>query len=165
MDFTEAYHLSTAPTSACTYGYSPGSTFLLTAYSNALRSTSMVQVRYSETLQVVRTWSLPFVAVAASWSRDGAYILASAKQHFVVLALDPKKCPQSEDDSGIVASIRAGYEGLASAVWCGQGMVASFSLDEVRALPVFRTLHHHKITLMSQQHRWLCPYTISMTAA
>lgn len=134
MDFTDAYHLSTPSSPASAYGFSPGSTFLLTINSGLAQTSSLVQVRYSETLQIVRTWKVPFGAVAASWSEDGANVLVSSKDQFVVLKLDSKELTEAQDDVNVIAKIRPGYEGLALASWCGRGLVATFSLDGVGAI-------------------------------
>lgn len=132
MDFTDAYRLH-ASSSQRPFAYSTGSTFFATLHHIEGDST-VVQVRVSNSLQVVRTWTLDFYANAISWSRSGTLLLIAGKREWIVLSVDPSR---SKDDSqGIVVRVVAGMEGLASVTWVGHGKyeaVCGISADDTLA--------------------------------
>ena len=137
MDFTDTYRLTTTDGPHRTFAYSPGSTFLSTLHHLGDAGATVVQVRVSTSLQVVRSWTLDFLATSVSWSRSGALLLVACKGQLVVLAVDPSAMRGGRtSEGGLVASIKAGMEGMASASWVGSGEqegLCLFSADEVMA--------------------------------
>lgn len=136
MDFTDAYHLSIAASSSSSshhrpYAYSPGSKFFSTLHHLDNARQTIVQVRVSTTLQIVRTWTLDEQATSITWSKNGLRLLVECKGGFVVLTLDPKACVSVTD--GVVAKVRAGMEGLAIACWLDNHSICTFSSDELLA--------------------------------
>lgn len=115
-DFSPTYHSSVL-------AFSPGSTFIATAYIDR------IVIRSTSTLQIVRTWhclpSSPSTSKSAeiqlsslSWSSDGLYILAHAVKSgsaWVFCLTD-----EGNGDSGEVAKIGAGVEGMIGIEW-GKG--------------------------------------------
>jgi len=138
MDFTDAYRLSASNSTHRSFAYSPGSTFFSTLHHLTEVDTTVVQIRVSTSLQVIRNWNLDFQATSSSWSRDGALLLVVGKTQFIVLAVDPNASRKMtrDDSDGVVASVKVGMEGLANAIWVGSGnreAICTFSADEVLA--------------------------------
>ncbi|UZJ51506.1 hypothetical protein CBS101457_000826 [Exobasidium rhododendri] len=138
MDFTDAYRLAPSTSAHRSYAYSPGSTFFSTLHHIAEHGTTVIQVRVSTSLQVVRNWTMEFHATSADWSRDGSLLLVVGEAEFVVLAVDPSTSRKlaKDDSEGVVACVKVGMEGLSSACWVGcegHEAVCSFSSDDVIA--------------------------------
>jgi WD40 repeat protein len=137
MDFTDAYRLTPSSSSHRPFAYSTGSTFFATLHNLADEDSTVVQVRVSSTLQIVRTWTLDFQAVSISWSKSGALLLIVGRKEWIVLSVDPAAGQRVGSDSrGIVARVVVGMEGLANAMWVGHGnfeAVCVFSADDTLA--------------------------------
>ena len=117
-DYSQLYHSSIVV-------YSPGTTFIATAYQNR------VIIRSTSNLQIVRTWlctpptphassskstSAEFNIDTIQWSEDGSYILAMGRGTVFVFAL----AQEGNGSSGEVAKIGEGLEGCVKAEW-GRG--------------------------------------------
>lgn len=107
------------------------------------RGCTLVQIRASSTLQVVRSWSLPFLSTAVRWSQDGTMLLLAGKNRFLVLVVDPRLAPTVRasiapdlgDDlqHDCLLSVKAGAEGMGAVSWIGGDAICSFSSDHLTA--------------------------------
>lgn len=156
MDFTDAYRLTASTSSHRSFAYSTGSTFFSTLHHlPELEGGTVVQVRVSTSLQVVRSWNLDFHAISISWSRNASLLLVVGKREFVVLSVDPSSNRSNDSNSqGMIASIVVGMEGLAGASWIGDGSqeaICAFAADEVMA--TIYDLQRHKVTTIKNPKR------------
>lgn len=139
MDFTDAYRLTASTSSHRSFAYSSGSTFFSTFHHlpELDGGGTIVQVRVSTSLQVIRSWNLDFHATSISWSQSGSLLLVVGKTEFVVLSVDPSTSQRNGSNSqGMIASVIVGMEGLVGATWIGNGnqeAVCAFASDEVMA--------------------------------
>lgn len=138
---SEGYEFS-APFHAHVLGYSPGTTFLATAFNDR------VIVRSTSSLQIVRTWQcLPSASGSSSssrnrsvsgtkrtpnveidsleWSPDTMYLLAYASKAETAWVFALTR--DGDGASGEIAKLEGGVEGLVRAEWGKRGEVLAWS--------------------------------------
>ena len=154
MDFTAAYRHASWRCLA----FSPGSTFLASVTGE---DACTVVVRASSTLQLIRSWTLEASISELEWSPDGAFLLAAhpgQKEEGLVfvVSLDPAKEANdgSDGESGWVARIASGSDGLAHATWAppsGPKTLILFSQNHLRA-SLYNLVDQHISAIEGPKH-------------
>ncbi|PWN33645.1 uncharacterized protein FA14DRAFT_147591 [Meira miltonrushii] len=104
---------------------------------------TILQIRVSTTLQVVRAWTLPFAVQCVRWSPDGSMIMLLGKNRIRIMAVDPRTAAhfysgdQTIDGNmgpDAIFSVEAGAEGLIGGQWINNATICGFTSDHLQAM-------------------------------
>lgn len=104
---------------------------------------SVLKIRVSTTLQIVRAWTLPFAVQCIRWSPDGSMIMLLGKNQIRVLAVDPRTATafnirdstlNENLGSDTIFSVEAGAEGLIGGQWVNNATISCFTSDHLQAM-------------------------------
>ncbi|MCO5573516.1 hypothetical protein L7F22_027287 [Adiantum nelumboides] len=105
---------------------------------------TILQIRVSTTLQIVRAWTIPFAVQCIRWSPDGSMIMLLGKNRIRIMAVDPRTAvkfhtsgDQTIDGSmgpDAIFNVEAGAEGLIGGQWINNATISCFTSDHLQAM-------------------------------